>query len=91
MILDTYSYMSGEIINTLNKGINVFKNDLLNSKLVTEYVDISIITFGGNVKTIQEFCQVGEFRFPELIADGDSCLGDAILFAIDCIEKKGYL
>lgn len=80
--------MFGELINTLNKGINVFKNKLLNSKLATEHIDISILTFGGNVKTIQEFCQVGEFRFPEPIADGDSCLGDAILFAVDNIEKK---
>lgn len=89
LLLDTSSSMSDSgKITALSEGLSVFKDDLLRDELAAKRVDLAIITFGENVEQIQDFSTIDEFEPPNLIANGYTPMGEAILKAIDLIEQR---
>jgi uncharacterized protein YegL len=51
-------------------------------------VEVAIITFGGTVETIGYFTTAMLFEPPELKPNGQTPMGEAILSAIDMLERR---
>src|SRR5690242_10951353 len=77
LLLDTSASMAGEPIQELNRGMEVFKDDLLKDTQASLSAEVAIITFGP-VKLIQDFSTVDYFTPPTLVADGVTPMGEAI-------------
>lgn len=89
LLLDTSGSMSeGGKINALTTGLTIFKEDISKDEQASKRVDLSVITFGGNVTVTHDFSSIEEFEPPVLSADGYTPMGEAILKAIELIELR---
>ncbi len=84
LLLDKSGSMSGEPINELNSGLLTFKEELLTDSLAVKRVEVAIITFGP-VKIENDFHTAPNFFPPNLQADGDTPMGEAIKQGIEMI------
>ncbi len=92
LLLDTSGSMAGNPIAELNRGLVSFKEDVLKDEQASLSVDLSLVTFGGTVKKIQDFVSMEKFEPPVLKTDGYTPIGAAIEYALDVVEerKKAY-
>ena len=88
LLLDTSGSMGGKPISELNDGIALFKSELLADSLAAKRVEVAVITFGGEVKTVCEFVSPPIFNPPALNAGGDTPMGLAILRGTEMIRKR---
>lgn len=82
------SMMDNDKIGQLNAGLQMFKEELMKDDLASRRIDVSVITFGENVKVISPFCSITDFHPPKLEANGGTPMGEAINRAIDIIEER---
>lgn len=88
LVLDTSGSMTGDPIQQLNEGLQVFKAAINEDRLARLRVEVAIITLGP-VTLLQDFVTVDNFTPPQLDANGDTPLGGAINLALDiCQERK---
>lgn len=87
LLLDTSGSMSGKPILQLNEGIKAFQEELLKDNLAKKRVEIAIVTFGP-VQIESDFHTVPNFIPKELHASGDTPIGEAIMTAIDLLNKR---
>ena len=89
-LVDTSGSMFGEPIDQLNEGIKKFKEELLqnNDKETSACIDVAIISFGPDVKLVQDFVPASEMKTPTLEADGGTPMGKAIDLALKIINKR---
>jgi uncharacterized protein YegL len=87
LLLDTSSSMSGEPIDELNRGVSVFKEEVLQDTKASLSVEVAIATFGP-LELVQDFVTLQEFNPPTLEADGLTPMGAAIEYGIDLIESR---
>ncbi len=92
LVLDTSTSMQGSRISELNAGLQFYKQELLADPLAAKRVEVAIVTFGGRVIRLVEFCNVADFDPPKLQVRGSTPMGEAIGTALDMIEerKKAY-
>lgn len=88
LVLDTSGSMNGTKISALNEGIHLFRDETSRDDLARKRVDLAVITFGGDVRVIQDFANIEEFEPPSLSADGATPMGEAILRAMDMVEQR---
>lgn len=88
LLLDTSNSMKGDRIAKLNDGYKLFINTLKKDPLATLRVEISVITFGGKVKTMQEFTNVDRIRVTPFESDGSTPMGEAITTAIAKVNDR---
>lgn len=88
LLLDTSGSMAGGPIDELNKGIQVFRDELLQDELAALRVEPAILTFGSDIQVVQDFGTVGTFNPPTLVAKGATRMGAAILQGIEMVEKR---
>lgn len=88
LILDTSQSMAGEPIAALNRGLHVFRDELLAVPLARKRVEVAIISFGSDVRVVQDFITVDRFQLPVLQAEGETPLCTAIVRALDLVEKR---
>jgi uncharacterized protein YegL len=88
LLLDISGSMEGDKIRQVNEGLQYFKDDVSSDDLTRKRLDFSIITFGSAVDIFQPFCNIENFNPPALQAGGTTCMGGAILKAIDLIETR---
>jgi uncharacterized protein YegL len=79
--------MTGKPIQQLNEGVKVFHEELLKDQLAQKRVEIAVVTFGP-VKIESEFHTVPSFIPVNLIASGDTPIGEAITTAIELLNKR---
>jgi uncharacterized protein YegL len=91
LLLDTSGSMRGDAINALNEGLKSFKDELAQDSLASRRVEVAIVTFGGDVKVVQEFITVDEFTAPTLEASGLTPMGTAIQKALDLLAERKAL
>lgn len=91
LLLDTSGSMQGAPIAQLNQGLQAFKQELMSDSMATQRVEIGIITFGP-VYILSHFQTADTFTPPQLTAQGDTPMGQAILTGLDMLEarKKNY-
>jgi uncharacterized protein YegL len=80
--------MRGNRISELNSGLAVYRDELMADGLAKKRVEVSIITFGGEVTTTVDFTTAEQFQPPQLTASGDTPMGAAIHRAIDAINER---
>jgi uncharacterized protein YegL len=88
LVLDTSQSMAGEPIAALNRGLHVFREELLAVPLARKRVEVAIVSFGEQVEIAQDFVTVDRFQPPLLQAAGETPLCTAVLRALDLIEKR---
>lgn len=89
----TYRLVTGGVtrIDKLNEGLEVYQKDLLSDPLASQRVEVCVITFGGEVKTIVHFVSASEFQPPKLTAGGETPMGAGILAAIESLSERKKL
>ena len=88
LVLDTSRSMEGEPIAALNRGLQVFREELLQVALARKRVEVAVVAFGAAVEVVQDFVTVDAFRPPVLQARGETPLGAGVLLALDCLEVR---
>jgi uncharacterized protein YegL len=88
LILDTSQSMAGEPIAALNRGLHVFHEELQAVPLACKRVEVAVISFGADVRVVQDFVTVDRFQPPVLEAEGETPLCSAIVLALDLVEKR---
>lgn len=88
LVLDVSSSMAGAPIQQLNDGLICYKDELSADTLASKRVEVSIITFGSEVKTPVPFTTADGFYPPVLEANGMTYMGQAINQAIDFLEVR---
>ncbi len=87
LLLDTSASMTGEKIKGLNHGIKLFKEEIIKDELARKRVELAIVKFGGDVEE-KYFSAIEEYEPEEYTASGNTPMGEAILKAIELIEKR---
>lgn len=88
LLLDTSGSMQGPAIEALNKGLQAFKTDLAKDPLASRRVEIAVVTFDNEIKTVQDFVTVDNFQPPTLTAQGQTFMGGGIQQALDLIQAR---
>lgn len=88
LILDTSQSMAGEPIDALNRGLHIFCAELLAAPLARKRVEAAVISFGSEVRVVQDFITVDRFQPPVLQAEGETPLCTAIVRALDLVERR---
>jgi len=88
LVLDTSASMSGNKIAELNEGLQILTEELKEDDLAEKRIDLAVISFGKGVELIRPFTGISKFIPPELSAGGYTPMGEAILLAIEVVEKR---
>ena len=87
LLLDTSGSMAGEPITELNEGLHEFYNELQTDSLAIKRVEVALLTFGP-VRVISDFNTAECFFDPQLTAEGDTPMGEAIRKGIELIRNR---
>lgn len=88
LLLDASGSMQGEAMEALNEGLRTFKEQLNQDNLARKRVEVAIVSFGSDVKVVQDFVTADQFEPPTLSAQGLTHMGGAILQGLDMIEAR---
>ncbi|MGI8794646.1 MAG: vWA domain-containing protein [Acidimicrobiales bacterium] len=88
LLLDTSGSMAGRPVEALNEGLAAFARDLGGDALARQRVEVSIVTFGGEVEVVQDFVTAGQYEATRLQAGGGTPMGAGIEKALDLIEAR---
>ncbi len=91
ILADTSGSMRGDKINELNLAIREMISALIAADDIRGKFQICIITFGGEVKTIQELADVDSISLSELTASGNTPMGHAFAVLKDMIEDRNIV
>src|SRR4051794_25567995 len=88
LLLDTSGSMEGRPIAELNEGLRLYKEELIADALAAKRVEVAVVTFGGDVRTVSDFSTTENFYPPTLAAAGSTPLGAAINQALAMIQQR---
>lgn len=87
LLLDVSYSMKGQALDALNRGLQVFRDELASDSLAMKRVEVGIVTFGPT-KVEMPFVSAENFHAPTLVEQGDTPMGSAILEAINMINAR---
>lgn len=90
LLLDTSGSMSGSSIEELNRGVRTFWEEVASDTLAAKRVEVAVVTFGP-VAIKQNFGSVTQVGAPELIADGGTPIGEAVVRACSLLQERKRL
>lgn len=92
LLLDTSVSMSGEPIDELNRGFEVFCEEIKKDELAKKRAEISVVTFGGLARVEIPFTEGRDLYPRRLSAVGDTPMGTALNLALDMLtaQKQAY-
>lgn len=88
LVLDVSGSMAGPPIDELQAGVDLFFKAIREDDVAQYAAEIAIVTFGGGVQKKLDFLAVGRQQVPDLYADGDTPMGEAVLMALDLLEAR---
>ena len=88
LLLDTSASMAGAAMDELNAGLRAFQTDIQEDSLARRRLEIAIVTFGGTVRTVQEFVSAGFFQAPELVPEGGTPMGQAVAQGLQMVRAR---
>lgn len=89
MVLDTSGSMSGQPIDQLNAGIELFLDEVKRDDLARWSVELAVYTAGGSANCIQSFIGIEQIAgFAPLDASGSTPLGQATNMALDDLNTR---
>lgn len=87
LLLDVSGSMGGQPIAQLNAGLATFQNELASDQLAMKRVEVGIVTFGP-VRTELPFQSASTFYPPNLSAQGDTPMGEAIRQGLEMVRQR---
>jgi len=90
LLLDNSWSMSGPPITELNQGLVTFKEELMADSLAAKRVEIAIVSFGP-VRVVNEFQTAEHFVPPQLTAQKDTPMGQAIIQGLELLNQRKAL
>lgn len=88
LVLDTSQSMAGEPIAALERGLHLFREQLMTVPLARKRVEVAVIAFGASVQVVQDFVTADRFVPPRLHVGGQTPLCTAALMALDQVETR---
>lgn len=88
ILADTSGSMRGDKINELNLALREMVTALNDADDIRGKFQLSVISFGGNVKTVQELSDITDIELSELSAAGNTPMGQAFETVCDLIEDR---
>jgi uncharacterized protein YegL len=88
LLLDVSTSMAGQPISELNQGLVAYKDETAADPVAAKRVEVAVVTFGNEVKTLIDFTTIGNFQPPVLEANGATPMGAAIHQAIEILAKR---
>lgn len=88
LLLDTSSSMFGAPIQSVQQGVHMIHNELLNNPHAIETVYLSVITFASTAQQIVQLSSVEAFKPPALKAEGQTALGAAITLLEQAFDRE---
>ena len=88
LVLDTSGSMSGEPVQSLNRGLQRFQDELRKDPLARRRVEVALVTFGQSVRVMQTFSTADRMELPVLEASGMTPMADAVLTALTLLEQR---
>jgi uncharacterized protein YegL len=88
LVLDVSSSMDGMPIQELQRGVETFFEAVLADEVAKTSVEVSIVTFGTNVKTLLDFRSIENQEVPRLYASGVTSMGEGVMHALDLLEAR---
>lgn len=90
LLVDTSLSMNGEAINSLNKGLNQFKQDVCKDERTRRILDVAIVEFNSHVKTVQNWCPIEYMEPVNLVANGGTDMEGGLRIAIDMVKERSH-
>ena len=87
LLLGTPGSIAGQPITELDAGISEFYNELHNDSLAIKRIEVALMSFGP-ARLVLEFNTANCFFDPQLVADGNTPIGEAIRKGIDLVETR---
>lgn len=77
-------------IEELTEGVKTFYQELRSDEVAQYSAEVCVVTFGGTApQLIVDFANIDrQPELPQLVADGDTPMGEAVNLALDCLEKR---
>jgi uncharacterized protein YegL len=88
LVLDTSGSMGGDPISELASGVKMFFDTIKDDEIAKYSAEISVVTFGGEVKKNLDFLSIERQEIPYLSADGQTPMGEAVELALDMLEHR---
>lgn len=88
LLLDTSGSMAGAPMDELNAGLRAFQTDIQEDALAKRRLEIAIVTFGGTVRTVQDWVSAAQFQAPMLIPEGGTPMGEAIARGVQMVKAR---
>jgi uncharacterized protein YegL len=88
LVLDASGSMGGEPIRELNRGLQEFYAAVEEDLIAANRLEVCIVTFGSDIKTIQEPSLITGFDMPNLSPNGTTRLVDAVREAMKKTEER---
>ena len=88
LVLDTSGSMGGEPIRELNRGLQEFYAAIEEDLIAANRLEVNIITFGSQIRTVQEPSLIDNFDMPTLGVGGTTRLVDAVREAMRKTEER---
>ncbi|WP_051436767.1 vWA domain-containing protein [Brachyspira alvinipulli] len=88
LILDTSGSMSGDPIEELNDGVELFLDAIKSDEKARWAAEIAIISFGGVVNVCSDFQGVDRINFKRFYADGGTPMEEGVMKGIELLEKR---
>lgn len=88
LVLDVSGSMSGDPIRLLNQGVNQFIQDVCQDDFARFAVEVGIITFGSTVDEVVPIQSILGVNTPTFSPVGRTPMGEAVLRAIEVLEKR---
>lgn len=89
-----YNIVTGGVskLDGLNEGLRSFYDEIRNDETISQRLEVALITFNDIVSVVDGPCLVENSCLPELMAEGETALVDAVNEAIEMVDarKKWY-
>jgi len=92
LLLDTSYSMSGDPIDQLNRGVELFCDEIKKDELAKKRAEIAVITFGGMARVEIPFTEGRDLQPRRLAASGATPMGAALNLALEQLaaQKQAY-
>lgn len=89
LCLDVSGSMSGERINELNQGIELFYDAIKDDEVALYSAEISVVTFNDEATQLVDFASLElQPTPPRLTASGCTYMGEGVNLALDLLEQR---
>lgn len=91
LVLDTSYSMYGAPIAEMKEGMQQFIRDILDDECARYSVEMTVITFGGEVRKVMPFTSFAdkvECEAPHLMASGNTPMGKALRLGLSEVEAR---